>query len=195
MKSLLLVLRLLGPVILLSSLAVCGDVAAQVELNLRVPKKVYQVGETIRFELVFSNSSNNNIKLLPEPKPLPASVIRVETLDGRRVGDVIAFGDGSIDFEAWSKEVVVVKARKTFSRRYDVKVASSLPPSYDDKRKGLFLWFDGSNIQLPAVGKYRVVAYYDCGPKHPVERFVPDLWNGHLQSNAVIVEFTKKEKS
>jgi hypothetical protein len=147
--------------------------------------------DTIRFEIIYENISGHPIRVLPDAEHYSANVIEMREVGTGRPATVIPIGELSMDFQELSKDVVRIEPKHHYARSFAVKVSSSLPSSYNDSRHGVFLWFSGSAIQLPSLGRYSVVAHYRCGPNHPVRRYVagePRLWSGEARSKPTIIE-------
>jgi len=166
--------------------------AAELEIKLQFARRVFKVGEMMPFKIAYKNTSTHAIRFLPEAERYYARVLEFRRLSDNGSGTVIPFGEMSMDYEGLSQGVVLLHSNETYSRPFNVQIARTLPPSYDDKRAGLFLWFRGSNIQLPGLGQYEVIAKYFCGVNHPVRRYIsgkPNLWHGEAESTPIVVEF------
>jgi hypothetical protein len=166
--------------------------ASDLKINLQFGKHVFKVGEMMEFKIIYTNTSTHVIRFLPEAERYYARVLTIRQLNGNGSGIIIPFGELSMDYEGLSKGVVRLQPQETYTRPFSVQIARTLPPSYEDKRVGLFLWFRGSNIQLPGLGRYEVIAKYVCGANHPVRRYIfgrPSLWHGEVQSTPVVITF------
>jgi hypothetical protein len=164
---------------------------SELSVRLRLNKPLYHAGEKMNIEIICRNLGPHPIRFLTEPEAYAASSILLRELNGKEAGKIIPFGEMGIDFKELSKEVIVLKAGETHTRRLNVQVASTLPPSYEEKMKGLFLWFQGSNIQVPHSGQFQVVARYRCSSDHPVRQYIkgrPQLWSGEAESPPIRVE-------
>ena len=166
--------------------------ASDLAIRLQFKGAKYKLEDTMRFQIIYENVSGRTIRVLPEAQHYSANVVKLQELGTGRSGAVIPIGELSMDFEELSKSVVRIEPKQHYTRQFAVKVSSSLPSSYNDKRRGVFLWFSGSAIQLPNFGRYSVIAHYHCGPDHPVRRYLaggPALWSGEVESKPVIIEF------
>lgn len=182
-------------VIVLSLLLIpaCANAGpSDLTMSIRPDKAIYKTGEKMNLQITYRNTAKYAIRFLPEPEPHYADALLLREVNGKRSGTVIPFGEMSMDFEGLSKRVVLLRPGQAYSRRFDLQIASTLPPSYKESRKGLFLWFPGSTIELPHSGRYHAIGQYYCSPKHPVARYLsgnPRLWYGEAKSAPVIVEF------
>lgn len=168
------------------------DATDDITMRIRFNKATYKIGARMRLQFVYHNSAKHAIRFLPEPEPRYADALLLTEVNSKRPGIVIPFGEMSMDFEGLSKRVVLLRPGQEYSRRFVLQIASTLPPSYKESRKGLFLWFPGSTIELPHSGRYCAIGQYYCSPKHPVARYLsgkPRLWYGEAKSAPVIVEF------
>lgn len=166
-----------------------------VKMTLQTDKKLYRVGENIKFHIVYKNTSHRAIWFLPHDEVFPAHVFEIRNIRTNKVGTRIRIGaEASIAFEGYAEEVVRLQPGAQTTRTLDADIQSKLPDFYDDRQIGLFLVFSGSSIRLDGSGQYQVRARFRLSPDHSVHAFLPRskrLWHGEIESNPIVVQISQ----
>jgi hypothetical protein len=115
----------------------------------------------------------------------------------------IEIGERSMDWEAWSKDAVVIPASGLHIWRLTAHFRKHLPtdwkeyllPEFQKERpSNPYLVFQGEAFRLPHFGKFHVTAKYNFQADHPVVDYIrgtPKLWFGELQSPPIIVDLQR----
>ncbi len=161
-------------------------------MRVRFDKQSYQLGDTLKCFIVFTNTSDRTIRLLPRDIIFPAAEVHFQSLGTGNFGQLVRLGEIAIDFEELSKQVVVLPPGASYNRTLEAEVRSTFRDSYHDNRRGLILDFPGSALLMPGFGKYRVVKEFKQSPHDYILQYLsagPPLWSGKVQSPPVFVEF------
>jgi hypothetical protein len=167
------------------------------DLSLRFDRKTYKVGDIVRVNLVFANSSNRKVLILPTSQAYTANVFKFTRISGGKLGEIVRFGENSIDFIGLSREVVRLGAGRSYTWSLKGEIASTLPDFMGPNTRGLYLVFPGSAIGLPDFGQYRATARYVSGTENPINQLLHGerLWVGEVESKPSMIKILPKNGS
>jgi hypothetical protein len=101
--------------------------------------------------------------------------------------------DLTFDSAGRAKRVRLLRPKEFCERVVETKLSTALPKTFGEKKRGLFLPFAGSAINLIGFGEYRVVGHYECSSDEPVQSYLrgqPKLWVGKIASPPTVVKLT-----
>lgn len=177
--------------------------AAEVGLELRTSRQNYRIGENVTLEFVFKNLSSEPIKFFPDPESYELQTLAISPVNGAGVVERVEIAERGMDWEAWSKDAVVIPASGSHIWRLTAQFRRHLPsdwkeyllPEFQKERlSNPYLVFHGEAFRLPGFGKYHVSAKYNFQSNHPVIDYIhgnPRLWFGKLQSPPIIVDLKR----
>jgi hypothetical protein len=163
--------------------------AVGMSIALSPKRTVYKPGDKLTVDISYQNHSRRPIRFLPTLKVYPAAEFGVRKTSNGKIAKFHPLTESDMDAEQWAKEAIILRPGQTYVRHMTIDVTDKVVP-YDGKEKrGLFLVFPISALELPGLGQYRVTAIYDSIGSYFL-KFVPDLWQGKM-SSSVVVSFRK----
>lgn len=136
-----------------------------IELKLRASKAVYRVGNKIRLDLVFRNTSTGTVRIFPDPEIYYPATITISRRDGTGKVEEIELAERAMDYSGWSKDVISVAPNKSYAWSLQMDLSKHLPsdwkeylpPGRREKKSSVYLVFvGGSALRLPGLGEYTV---------------------------------------
>ena len=136
--------------LLLLSSRVFGE---ELELKVEFPRQAYVLGDGVDFKIAYSNTTQRTLTILPNIYAYRAQLLRCQRVSDGKLAKVIRFVELSIDFEALSRESVQLGPSQTYAWPLSAKLSSSLPRFMHSNRRGIYLVFPGSALELPGPGE------------------------------------------
>jgi hypothetical protein len=170
--------------------------AADLTLAFVTPKAVYHLGENVPIHVVWHNTSQRPLRILPDIPAAPNGCFNIRAVDSAQRPEIIACGQLSIDFEGTFKDAKLLKPGQSYSRDVSCKFVSHLPAKYWGSRpSGLYLLWGITAVRLPSDGRYMFKARYEMIRDFQVDvaRYFkpPLLWLGKIYSQPVTIEFRR----
>jgi hypothetical protein len=169
---------------------------SDLQLQISSPKRLYKFGEQIEFDITFRNISTEPIRVLPEIWLFSTELLSVRKHSGvAKLEHLRPHIERNLDLNTLARYVVLLNPNDSLTRHYVAKLVSSLPPEYEDNRKGLYLLFPTAAIKLGDFRRYDVGAEYDSMVDQPVGDTPiedPKLWRGKVHSPPITLEFRSK---
>jgi len=169
-------------------------VSEEVKLTLRCARNHYKVGDTIRFQIIYTNVSPYPLWLLPQSESYPVDLFRISKVGDAHQPEKFRFGDQSVAWDARARDVVKLQPQAETVRHVSAAIRSMLPPDYGDSRRGIFLVLPGSAVLLLGSGKYEIQAAFHSSPDHPVSQYLPrgaQLWRGDVVSKPITIDISE----
>jgi hypothetical protein len=177
-----------------SYVAVARANAEELQLTLRSDRDHYRVGEDIKFKIIYKNTSNHPIWLLPQTESYPVDALSIKKFGDSRRPQKIRLGEQSVAWDGLAEQAVRVKPGAEIQRLLQAEVRSNLPSIYEETSEGIFLVLPGSAVRLLGTGDYEVRAVFHSSPNHPVNRYLPSgahLWRGDVTSNPISITISE----
>jgi hypothetical protein len=174
------------------SAAGCGDkVAEGLAVSLAASKAEVRVGDSVEFDVRIKNVSSYPVAAPPRRRPYATGNISVYGRDGARLK---SYATKFIDFAPeTARDVEPLAAGDTRTIPFRAKVIASTVYDVDGDRRvnGMFLDFDGSAIELPGPGKYRVQVVFARSAELAKElegQFrIKNAWQGEVVSESIVL--------
>ena len=169
------------------ALSSTASAASEVVLAVKTDRTSYNVGDTVRFVIEYSNRSNRTIFLLPQSENYAANILDVRDDRGGPT-EKLHFGEASIAWDALAEEVKRLQPGEKTTRVVLAEIRSNLPPWFHDTRKGIFLILPASAIRLPAAATYEVRVRFRSSRDNPVQNYLQPnvkLWEGAATSQPI----------